>query len=65
MSALRRAFPFLVAAATGVASGIYIFKPIVLGEIKQPADGSNVFNTPSSTVIPNNQGQGKDNDPSQ
>ncbi|KAF9055888.1 hypothetical protein BJ165DRAFT_1429287 [Panaeolus papilionaceus] len=27
MSALRRALPFLVAATTGVVSGIYIFKP--------------------------------------
>jgi len=29
MSVLRRAIPLFVAAATGIASGIYIFKPIV------------------------------------
>ncbi|KAF8167451.1 hypothetical protein B0H34DRAFT_17645 [Crassisporium funariophilum] len=32
MSALQRAFPYLVAATTGVISGVYIFKPMVTKE---------------------------------
>lgn len=42
MSGFRRAFPYLVAAGTGVISGMYIFKPLVAKE-------ANEFNAPSQT----------------
>ncbi|KII94017.1 hypothetical protein PLICRDRAFT_36240 [Plicaturopsis crispa FD-325 SS-3] len=32
MSRIQRLFPFAVAGVTGIISGVYIFKPIVLGE---------------------------------
>ncbi|KAH9949371.1 hypothetical protein B0H21DRAFT_728665 [Amylocystis lapponica] len=37
----RRVIPFIVAAVTGVASGIYIFKPLLEKESVVEVDGSN------------------------
>ncbi|KAF8963938.1 hypothetical protein BDZ97DRAFT_1919468 [Flammula alnicola] len=39
MSGIRRAFPFLVAAATGIISGIYIFKPLLVQDGNELAIG--------------------------
>ncbi|KDR85629.1 hypothetical protein GALMADRAFT_374999 [Galerina marginata CBS 339.88] len=51
MSAIRRAVPFFVAAMTGVVSGIYIFKPLVIQETKElsnPRDQHNVISSDTS-----------------
>ncbi|PPR06149.1 hypothetical protein CVT26_005371 [Gymnopilus dilepis] len=35
MSGIRRAGPYLVAALTGIVSGVYIFKPLVMKEAEK------------------------------
>jgi hypothetical protein len=45
MSGFRRAVPFLIAAGTGIISGIYIFKPLVVEEANE------LSNPPSQSKV--------------
>ncbi|KAI0783360.1 hypothetical protein C8Q75DRAFT_443957 [Abortiporus biennis] len=42
---MRRFTPFLVAAATGIASGVYIFKPLMENSNNTPSDPTKPVNS--------------------
>jgi len=48
MSGLQRLMPYIVAGITGVASGIYIFKPM----LQKPAENTNWEKAPLETPQP-------------
>ncbi|KAF8910040.1 hypothetical protein CPB84DRAFT_1842704 [Gymnopilus junonius] len=62
MSALRRASPYLVAALTGIVSGVYIFKPLVMKDVEQRNKAPNLPNVTTSDGIPKSRDSPDDKD---
>ncbi|RDB29430.1 hypothetical protein Hypma_015993 [Hypsizygus marmoreus] len=52
MFQLRRVFPYLVATATGIASGVYIFKPLILENASVDKVNRKEHNNPGDIVEP-------------